>query len=781
MNTDSSRPDVYPVYVGSWTNWSRGQVLGATLTLPRREADLLIAFTAFFIAFVATRVWRLACFAIHRFCSKQSAQNALYHQHQAILRNSSTPEDGLRLITYVLRANKKSFGRLSALFTAAIATVCVLSFTIAGGFSSYISTAVGSEVLVKSMNCGVYPPILSSDAQNPSIGAYHADQINNAANYAQQCYSNGGGGVLDCGRFVTKQVASKIDRTAACPFRNEICRNVSSNIRIDSDYLSSHDHFGLNSPPDNRLLWRYVYHCAPLVTKGYTSYINTSIGQATAYHYGNVTDPGNVERDYIQLVRSVKAQELPDEFILGYTNFDLQSFATAIQDGQIIPDSDFLPIDAIFREDADIDIYFLSGNGVRFSKKSNDSWYRVSSTSTEVDLVGVGAPSPVSEYFFSEPASPLGCISQHQFCLSVSGKRTCGPLASVFDAVASMTNLLNTTFTDLQIGNVTGKAAALATYFIHATADSPLLYLVAQLGPTSLASQRYLSHGLQYFLEADQWKDDVAHWWNIAMAQRQQAVLAQAYYEPADPATLAQFFNFTSPELKKVCNSQKIRSTVYGSFNLFALIFVFSVGGSLIATSYLLEPVAAFLYEKWGYRKYEQLEWTSNATLQLQRLAQEEAGFATWSNCTKTAPKTEAGELLGSLNLTDPDHPILKPSTPDEKPPGNVHVASERLGMRSLDILQMDNVSSTTITSSSLPLQSNQETTVPQASTKLSQSRITAHYINKPQSHEHLEQANTFVALNPQQDQIPKALLESRQTALHLQPNDDTNLSVHGV
>jgi hypothetical protein len=47
--------DQYPVRLGTWVNWSRGQIMGATLTLRRQDADLLIAFTAFFVAFVANR------------------------------------------------------------------------------------------------------------------------------------------------------------------------------------------------------------------------------------------------------------------------------------------------------------------------------------------------------------------------------------------------------------------------------------------------------------------------------------------------------------------------------------------------------------------------------------------------------------------------------------------------------------------------------------------------------------------------------------------------------
>lgn len=119
-----------------------------------------------------------------------------------------------------------------------------------------------------------------------------------------------------------------------------------------------------------------------------------------------------------------------------------------------------------------------------------------------------------------------------------------------------MAGLFGTNLADILAGNVTTRAAALATYFTQATTESPLVYAVGQLGPKSLASQRYLSHGLQYFMETDQWQNDVVHWWDIAMARRQQALLAHAYYNPADPATLAQLINFTTPELKKVCNSQ---------------------------------------------------------------------------------------------------------------------------------------------------------------------------------------------------------------------------------
>lgn len=47
---DSSEAQAADIYTGLWINWSRGAVFGGTLTLPRADANNLIAFVAFFIA-----------------------------------------------------------------------------------------------------------------------------------------------------------------------------------------------------------------------------------------------------------------------------------------------------------------------------------------------------------------------------------------------------------------------------------------------------------------------------------------------------------------------------------------------------------------------------------------------------------------------------------------------------------------------------------------------------------------------------------------------------------
>ncbi len=104
---------------------------------------------------------------------------------------------------------------------------------------------------------------------------------------------------------------------------------------------------------------------------------------------------------------------------------------------------------------------------------------------------------------------------------------------------------------------------------------------------------------------------------------------------------------------------QKIRSTAYASLSVFGLYFTLILGLLIIMTSYLLEPLAGFLFKRKRYNRYAHLEWTTNGTLQLQRLAHEAIGFGVWSRCTNLVPATEADELLGCLDITDMEHPVL--------------------------------------------------------------------------------------------------------------------------
>ncbi|GAW24523.1 hypothetical protein ANO14919_141100 [Xylariales sp. No.14919] len=662
MATFRNDTDYYPVHLGTWTNWSRDSVLGRTLTVRRREGDLLIAFTALFVALVSSRGWRIISFILHRHNTSHIPQGAVYHQYQAILRNSDTQSSILQLaeLLWANRLRKSIILKPLLLFLAA--TVYTVAFTVAGGFSSQVSTAVGTEVLLESMNCGWddFEAARSEDLFLQS--AIFAPKIYNAANYAQQCYSNDSVGILDCSRLTTKRISAQIDTEASCPFQHDICRSNSTNLRIDSGYMNSHDHFGINAPVDKRMLVRTVLHCAPMETRGYSSQKNTTIGNVTVYHYGNATLVNTDTTDYMATAKPIESQYSyllsPDTFSFG-ANYELSPAFTYVKNRNLDYErSNFIPIDSIFRRDADLAVIFLAGNGVTHTKPSNDDWYRVSPTAMEVGISGSNSSGGTYRFFLPlEDASPLGCTRQWQFCNR--SPEDCSPLGSMVDAIDGAATIFNFQSKAPKSKDSNDTRAAYFDYFKAVIHSSPsLIGILQQIGPASLKSQSTLIAGRQGPLPSNQWQLDAIHWFDIQMAGIQLHFLGAAYFNPTDPS----FLNFRKPftgEQRNLCMNQKIRSTAYTSFSLFGLLFTFIVGTVIIIASFLLEPAFSLLYKKYGYSSYATLEWATNTTLQLQRLAHEGLGFGTWSKGTEKVPITRADDLLGCLDLSDPSHPVL--------------------------------------------------------------------------------------------------------------------------
>lgn len=279
-------------YLGLWTNYSQGAIMGATLTTTQRWGNLLIAFTGFLIPYVASRFWRIICLVSHQCYSTPTSRDSIHHQRQVILRNSASPENGLWSLFYLLWARRRleryaDTPRYSRTYRVTILAVCcIVAFTLAGGYSSRIS-AGNNEVLLRGDQCGIE---FANYSTITAIGVM-SENFNNAANYAQQCYSANSSGLLDCDKFVVKTLPTGVsDDTAACPFESEVCRRNSSNIYLDTGFIDSNNDLGLNAPSDQRFALRYVLHCAPLQTEGHTTEVTLGNRTWVRYDYGSLTD-----------------------------------------------------------------------------------------------------------------------------------------------------------------------------------------------------------------------------------------------------------------------------------------------------------------------------------------------------------------------------------------------------------------------------------------------------------------------------------------------------------
>lgn len=129
--------------------------------------------------------------------------------------------------------------------------------------------------------------ITSATVADSDITPSISRAVTQAANYAWQCYSSNTSGTLDCGGYIQQRLKPSVYTNLSCPFSESICfQNTTRGLFLDTGYLDSGADFGLNTPGDNRILYRRVAHCFPLVTEGYRNTTTTQEGLVVDYNYG---------------------------------------------------------------------------------------------------------------------------------------------------------------------------------------------------------------------------------------------------------------------------------------------------------------------------------------------------------------------------------------------------------------------------------------------------------------------------------------------------------------
>jgi hypothetical protein len=264
------------VHIGFWINWSRGQVLGSTITLSKNHGGVLTAFLAIVISFTAASTWVIIAFAIHRHFSSMEKEDSIHHQRQVILRNSRSGFLALRNFAGMIwaRRNHKSSQLHWRVMPLVILAFLVLGlFAAASILSSQIANSMGNEVLLSGKHCGwrsLRQNALSTATTTQET--YNFEKTVADMNYVDVCYR---GKVTkgDCNIYVKSRLTYNITRNVECPFpgKERICQDLSNTVRFDTNYHDIHHDLGLNTRPEERFLWRTVTDCTPIRTEEYSS------------------------------------------------------------------------------------------------------------------------------------------------------------------------------------------------------------------------------------------------------------------------------------------------------------------------------------------------------------------------------------------------------------------------------------------------------------------------------------------------------------------------------
>ena len=255
-------------------NWSKGLILGATVTTSSQYGFLLVAFLALFVRMVGGHFWSVLCFIMHQLKADSGPQDGLHHQHQLILRNSQSHTSTLwELIKlpFFWRSNARySLWRTLPLMFIALLQLAI--FTTAGLFSSHIASS-SDEVLVRSPYCGYMqvPADLNSTTNLEEASDYFIADRTAAlwsSSYAQNCYRSNAT-TATCNIFAVPRIQYTSVHTS-CPFAGGMCVDQDEGaLQITTEYINSDIHLGVNSRRRHSIDYRRITTCAPLRTENF--------------------------------------------------------------------------------------------------------------------------------------------------------------------------------------------------------------------------------------------------------------------------------------------------------------------------------------------------------------------------------------------------------------------------------------------------------------------------------------------------------------------------------
>lgn len=142
-------------------------------------------------------------------------------------------------------------------------------------FSSRV-TSTTAEVLVKLSKCGlaVFSPFNSltlTEADMPAENALYVIAqmtIERSLAYTTTCYRNASSTVYTCNEFVRRHLESTANATEECPFSDIVY--ITPALSVDTGYLDSDFHLGINALVSDRISFRKKLTCASVNADNYT-------------------------------------------------------------------------------------------------------------------------------------------------------------------------------------------------------------------------------------------------------------------------------------------------------------------------------------------------------------------------------------------------------------------------------------------------------------------------------------------------------------------------------
>lgn len=616
---------------GAWINHENGQWI---LTLDARSAGILSAALVLFVAPVSVQAWSIAKFLLHQFFAGNAQSDGFHQTKQTMLRNSFSPTQISWLSIRIVWSWRKTLGyraaisRMIPILTTSL--ISMISWALVGLFVSSIWTATGEQVRITSKACGPVNLNTSDVSLARSMSMYWADRLQSASTYERQCY-----GTSTPTRLCTRFPAARIPwimHESSCPYPpgEDLCiRTNSTPMRLDTGFVNSNRHLGMNAAPADSIDYRRLTECSPMQA----NYISVSErGSRISYHYGvNANYFSNKTYNY-----SLIAKTLVRGYTLSLVPFPrlfvnlLTSSNSALSYDPLFKNPLWQPNATVFnRNDAEISIIFLAANGVQHYERVFDPWFLADDSFERpaTVIMSNGVRSQIRNA--TRPVTIVGCIERHQICTaSEVGNQRCTDLSS-FSGTNSQVDSIG----------LTQRQRATATRILFNVVGIDMAFVATWLqGDALLASRTVLEGRQNENLPHTQWRSEISRWFSIALILLQEGVVQ--YVTGVTRPEWEQFVSrSTDPDELVECTTQRLRmDSSYQNFSITGMIVVLILGSLIIALGLSIDTITAWLQKRLRSGERHREEWLLDGVFQHQRFAYQGLGVLDWENVNNEIP-----------------------------------------------------------------------------------------------------------------------------------------------
>ncbi|KAK4463684.1 hypothetical protein QBC42DRAFT_323869 [Cladorrhinum samala] len=624
------------VQTGPWKDHSRTGWDASMITVDVRKGALLISGLTIFITLVSGRFWAIVAFAVHQWRAADDERDGIHHQHQLVYRNSSSHLDTLWQILRISWAWRRR-ARLNLARTIIFLlppVLCFAAFTAAGLFSTKVTTPLylATRVRVAPRNCGYLnwgsrenfgADGNLSEAGSRVYGKWYAQKIMSARSYARSCYANETVSSQACSVLPVQQFLYSTSDAAPCPFAQKRCiSGRDASFKMVTQWLDSHEHFGINSPKSERVSIRRSATCSVLNVDDLTRVIEGSPASMYQYMLGSTgTNPPNT----------------PTYQILDWTqNANFPSFTSVAFEANVVPG--WLPIADLNRTDADVTLLALNQNSMIHPSPVDDPFFAAHRRQGPVPGILNGG----NFYTADNITAFMGCAEQFELRNNANNVSTA---LSSYIAVANQRNNIGLTETQSEI-----SLRLLSPVYQSLIGRG----MYTGQGDVLRASQSAWLTVMSAALPADQWQVELRGWFEHALAMHQLEAMSFASKDVDGLSPYGQVVQYNKSSItNKLCGAQIMRNTGgYQSFSALGLGLIGAVGVLIAVVSWVLESAVAAVRAKRGRGEdyYKSVAWRMDSMFDQQRLAFgagiRDTGDVEWDKIGSGVPVTKRGEVF---------------------------------------------------------------------------------------------------------------------------------------